>query len=651
MVYKVQKDAFQKIHRSKFLNPIYNNPRFELFIKSVESCIRNQIEVYNFLICWNGIHQQIKSANYLLDFANLLEKINIVEAEDAKEKEQAPVKRVLRSSIRNKSSRLQTYFPWADSVIHNQKKLLSKPIIDLLSDYADYMEAYTPKQRKSLPSRGNVSKVITGTPEHDLLVEISKWVANKSGIPYCHEVFDAILKVQKKPVLNSGDVFKAATQCPHKLFRLFMQSDFSHYDLNNGEALIHLLFMPLAINPDEDGEAHLHPDYPFFGNDIFQYTTFNVSHLNLAILKNAWGEFYKIYNSLQKHKPYYGAGDLFSLTVDSLQGDVINLTESDLRSLLYEIRPNIWGVNSWLHLIALDPKSTQWTTQSLACLGVALPPPPPYFVGFLFEVANYVYHGQLPDLSSRILLSGMIQVVYWSDKQPEVAYPFITPYLGVLYNHRRTDVFKDIGPIIIFAMGQPSQTAIHQGIHTRTLYDILYGLILNIDFESVETIGNKVDLVSDSSPCCLRLDLSQIISHLSAYPEEDPINHVLGIMVAALNSNGGDILITMPTETGGELTKDANDFLEVLGECEISAKLQNFTYFNVRLIEGQPYQVWITLYRSSRPAYIMRQGIFGLQVMKSSDGTSTIHLYSDATRKLAEHFPMFERRHAFVLSC
>ena len=651
MVYKVQKDAFQKIHRSKFLNPIYNNPRFEIFIKSVESCIRNQIEVYNLLICWNGIHQQIKSANYLLDFANLLEKIKIVEAEDAKEKEQASVKRVLRSSIKNKSSRLQTYFPWADYVIHNQKRLLTKPTIDLLSDYADYLEAYTPKQWKSLPSRGKASKVITGTPEHDLLVEISKWVANKSGIPYCHEVFDAILKVQKKPVLNSGDVFKAATQCPHKLFRLFMQSDFSHYDLNNGEALIHLLFMPLAINPDEDGEAHLHPDYPFFGNDIFQYTTFNVSPLNQAILKNAWGEFYKLYNSLQKHKPYYGAGDLFSLTVDSLQGDVINLTESDLRSLLYDIGPNIWGVNSWLHLIALDPKSTQWTTQSLACLGVVLSPPPPYFVGYIFEVADYVYHGQLPDLSSRILLSGMIQVVYWSDKQPDVAYPFITPYLRVLYNHRRTDVFKDIGPIIIFAMGQPSQTAIHKGIHTRTLYDILYGLILNIDFESVETIGNKVDLVSDSSPCCLRLDLSQIISHLSAYPEEDPINHVLGIMVAALNSNGGDILITLPTETGGELTKNANEFLEVLGECEISAKLQNFAYFNYRPIKGQPYQVLITLYRSSRPVYIMRQGIFGLQVMKSSDGTSTIHLYSDATRKLAEHFPMFERRHAFVLSC
>ena len=651
MAYKAQKSIFKNTHRARFINPIYNNPRFELFTKSVESCIRNQLEFDEILLCWKGINQRLTSTNYPLDFANLLEKIKIVEAEDAKEKEQAPVKRVLRSSIKNKSSKLQTYFPWADSVIRRIKKQVTKPTIDLLSDYADYMEAYIPKHRKSLPSRGNVSKVIMGTLEHDLLVEISKWVANKSGIPYCHEVFDAILKVQKKPVLNSGDVFKAATQCPHKLFRLFMQSDFSHYDLNNGEALIHLLFMPLAIDPDEDGEAHLHPDYPFFGNDIFQYTTFNVSPLNLAILKNAWGEFYKLYNSLQKHKPYYGAGDLFSLTVDSLQGDISNLTESDLRSLLYEIRPNIWGVNSWLHLIALDPKSTQWTTQSLACLGVLLPPPPPYFVGYIFEVADYVYHGQLPDLSSRILLSGMIQVVYWSDKQPDVAYPFITPYLGVLYNHRRTDVFKDIGPIIIFAMGQPSQTAIHRGIHTRILYDILYGLIINIDFESVETIGNNVNLVSDSSPCCLKLYLSQDFSHLSAYQEKDPINNVLGIMVAALNSNGGDILISLPTQASGELTKNANEFLEVLGECEISAKLQNFTYFNFRLIKGQPYQVLITLYRSSRPVYIMRQGLFGLQVMKSSDGTSTIHLYSDATRKLAEHFPMFERRHAFVLSC
>lgn len=630
---------FTSAHDKKLIQPLNRDPSFDLYLKSLATCLRNQIDITPLEQWWVANRHLLKSDSFLIDFVGLLERLNVTGKFKGQKGRQSNT--ACQSKAKRKKFNDSSFFlPWIDSnfkkwmVSHNiNRKVFNKLVVN---EYLAYLSRYHRRRSRwtySKPRSPVMIDVTTGTAEHNHLVEISHWVAQKSGIRNCRYVLDTILRSRRERVLYSGHVFEAATKCPCELFDLFMTSDFSGFNLENGKALVFFLSLPVRFDPQPHQGAYLNPDELFFIFQIFKNIPFKANSATMALLKTAWANFYNQWDEVSGgDRLARDTEDFFALTVDSVTG-CTDPTASELKNILEEIRPNIWSVQFWLHRVVLgdgSPSVNAARFDKLSCSGIN-----PEFVGYFFVVADYVYKQHRSDLSSCILTCGLFQLCYWADDNEQIFDDFLSTYFPIILNHRRTEMFLCV-TVDFMAQFVPLFYA----------HDMLGFTLL----DEIFVVDQSTNAFIDNSHCDMEIDLNAPLVHL--YAGADIVDYILLLMTAALNSNGGDIVVVLPHDDDGVLTvtKDSSRLLDTIEQLEKSAKVHGLTCIETTLDDRIPCFV-IQLFRGSRPVFINGNGFAGLYAFDHQSSTPIFYSGREASTLLTHRFTLLEQKHAVVLFC
>lgn len=636
----------------RLIKPLERNPEFGVYLKSLKSCLKHHMIITPLKAWWDNNNHTITYGNVLIDYTSLLELINITNPSKTIAHTNPGGQGQASSKTAKKAKPLYPQLPWVNELFLLSKDSHISLLREFFSDYSEYLATHEAETRKEICVIPKVIHLVTGTPEHHHLLEISNWVSNKSNIVNCQLVFDAILEIHNPAAVDSGDVFRAATLCPHNLFKLFMMSDFTGYDFENGKALIHLLSLPLSIDKWNDyGQAHMHPDYPFFNNSIFSHK-FNVALSDLPQLTSSWNDFYERYSTISwgpiNENMSYGGGSLFALTVGSLSENGDTPNASEISEILNQTQPNIWCVQHWIHADILDTTSPQWRTARLNLLGDFNLVPE--FVNYFFVVAQYVLDKDMTDLSSRILITGLIHLILWSKGDKSNALPVIQEYFPVIYNHRRTETFREM---IIYIRSRLISTTITNNALTIPLAQFdkfLEYVIFQESLPQVIAAETHMKAISHNRPIVSGMDMN--ILDNQAYTEDYVASFILMTIGALLNSNGGDIIITLPSQNNGN--KFVQPLLSALSALEYSAKMQGYDcVVTSKAIEESSgnHIIWLKCYRSSRPVFINKNGLPGGITSITPDNKYIYYHGNDATNILGKRYSMIKQRHSIVLSC
>ena len=456
-------------------------------------------------------------------------------------------------------------------------------------------------------------------------------------------------KIRTPSELNSGRAFKAACSCPHKLFRTFMESDFTGYNFSNGDALLHLLALPLAVTSNDYGKAHLNPEYPFFGNDIFSNNFSISSKKTLARLNIAWNKFYKKYNHLSdlynNNRTFSGGEKLFGMTVASLVNDN-EITASALMKIFNDTQPNIWCIQYWLNTFILgeDSSSVKETIWQNFDVNYVMPD----FVDYFFSIAQHIYDIGKSEISSRVLVTGIIQAMYWARKEQSLALKVFKNFFPVIFNHRRTEAFRTANKYILANLQilrhdtpnnlLPYKEYLERIIDSHTHY-ASYNQWKNI-LSDLKSIEQNTKSIHSYRPRIIHYD-SQSFKVQPALDYKSVATLLANNIAACLNTNGGDIIITIPLDKDNKLVwpGDIFDFaIKAIFKYNSSLFYDNLGLRGYRDKEIKTYTMWISCYRSSHPAFAIIDDASSFPVYEPATGNLIILRGIAAAKYIFEHF-------------
>ena len=626
------------------LSSLNSTHKFAIYLEMLGNCLLHGKDIRPLVAWWDDHHHQLTPTNPLLELAGLLDQIAFPTAVHP-----APSTAAATSPVDAVSKEhFLTYLPWAAEVFQRPKIYrYKKLILRVVKEYAQYLAAYAPGGLSNAGNKITHLVVHPGSTEHDHLAMLSAWVATRSGIPNCHFVFDVILGRSLPETLDTGDLFAAAIQCPHQLFRLFMGSNLSAYDFSNGAALLHLLSLPLALDPDDQGPAHLTPHYPFFGCTSLPLQ-YDLTAERWIALAHAWQRFYAAYSSLSTElnfrRPFLGGQHLFAFTVSSLMENNGSPTGPEFRKILEATEPNIWCVHSWLNTVLLGHGSSSWQAAYLGKLNDYLPD----FVHYFFELAQYGYDRHVPDLSSRTLMTGILLLDFWTIREAQSAHQCVDDYLAVLVNHRRTDMLMRHRSYLIQLLLNRYPNDAHLSLMWEELLTVL-------DPESFQTVEDQ-----EQNPRCHRANSPSTFDlNYDSYPhpgdDEAFYADFLTHLCSALNTHGGDMWLTLPLETHGEHTNISLLINQVLAsfEQQVPASETNILVIS-RLQQRTGYaeiweNIWLKCLRGSRPVWINSHGHPWIAIT-DADTQQPRKLYgAQALEIIAQRFPMCDQRQSVMI--
>jgi hypothetical protein len=634
-----------KTLENKLLRSLNRKLEFATYLEALGYCMLHGKDIRSLVAWWDDNHHLLTPTNPLLELAGLLDQIEFHAAVNP-----APSTADVTSPVDSVSKAcFATYLPWAEEVLQKAKDDREKNRIhQVVEEYAQYLAAHAPEGLSNARNRIANLVVHPGSPEYDHLATLSAWVSTLSGIPNCHFVFDAILGRPSPLTLDTGDLFKAVIQCPHKLFRLFMGRDLSAYDFSNGEALLHLLSLPLALDPDDKGPAHLTPDYPFFSSAPLPLQ-FDLSAERWIALAHAWQRFYAAYSTLSTElnfrKPFVGGQHLFVLTVSSLMENNGSPTGPEFKKILEATEPNIWCVHSWLNTVILGRGSSSWQAAYFEKLSGYVP----YFVSYFFELAHYGYDRHVADLSSRTLLTGILQLDFWTEGDAISAQQCVDEYFTVLVNHRRTDTLMSHR----FYLIQLLLNRYPNDAQLSLTWEELFKVLDPESFQTVEDMGQNPRCHRANSPSILDLNYDSY-----PIPGADEVFHAdfLTYVSSALNTNGGDIWLTLPLKKHGEQTNISLRINQVLASIEhqVPADEANILVIT-RLQQRTGYaeiweNIWLKCLRGSRPVWINSQGLPWLAITDANNQQPKKLYGTQAREIITQRFPLCHQRQSLMIA-
>ena len=641
------------VTESQSINYLNANPDFDIYLLTLKLYLETNRDIGVLKEWWDNNYQNLVYTDVLNDFARLLEDLQITNSAKAQTSTMSSVSGTHAAQKPEKKKRIQfKYLPWKGSWFKLKEADNFNGTRNFFSEYNQLLKRFAPTTVPDVKQVKDKIIIETGTDKHKHLAEISEWVAQKSSIKDSIYVLQAILQTHSPLVLYSGRVFKAACSCPHKLFRLFMASDFTDYNLKNGEALLHILVLPIAVAPNENGPAHLTPDYPFFGHDIFSITFDISSKSTLASLAIAWKKFYQKYNILcdtqNNNRVFVGGGKLFNLTIESLNKNMNDA--SDLEKILNDTEPNIWCVQYWLHFVVLDADSP-WLHGALLNNyddDIVIPE----FVDYFFSTAQYIFNKGMSEISSRVLVAGIILVFYWTRHQQGLALTVFKDFFPVIFNHRRTEPFRKANDFIRSKLALLNKNRPNTPQHLLPYNDYFLRIldyfgsytsptewILNLS--KIESVGKNTGSIQSNSPCLIRYDFRTL--EISQDHDAKSIATTLANIIAAcLNANGGDIIIT--------LMLDQNNKPIPPGAFFDSAIRNIFQFptskpYEILMVKGHIDEqnkidtIWIRCYRSNRPTFTVLGNTSCFPVFSSSCGAPNIYKGAEADKYISKYFP------------
>ena len=636
---------------SQLINYLNTNPDFHIYLITLKLYLETNRDIGVLKEWWDKNYQNLVYTDVLLEFASLLEDLQITNSAKAQPSNIPSVAGTQAAQKPEKNKRLQfRYLPWKGAWFKLKNAGDFSGTKSFFIDYNQLLKRFAPTTIPDVKQVKDKIIIETGTDKHKHLAEISEWVAQKSSIKDSIYVLQAILQTHSPLVLYSGRVFKAACSCHHKLFRLFMASDFTDYNLKNGEALLHILDLPMAVAPNENGPAHLTPDYPFFGHDIFPILFDISSKSTLASLAIAWKKFYQKYNILcdtqNNNRVFVGGGKLFNLTIESLNKHMNDA--SDLEKILNDTEPNIWCVQYWLHFVVLDADSP-WLHGALINNfddDIVIPE----FVDYFFSIARHMYDKGMSEISSRVLVTGIILVFYWTRHRQDLALTVFKNFFPVIFNHRRTEPFRKANEFIRSKLALLDKDKPNTPQHLLPYIHYLKSILDDFDYSldgmwklpQIESVGQDSGSIQSNSPCVFRYDLRTL--EISQDHDDKTIATTLANIIAAcLNANGGDIIII-------SLTLDENNKLLPPGDFFDSAIRTIFQF-----PKSVPYKIltkddhidekkkirsiWIRCYRSNRPTFTVIGNTSCFPVLTSSCGATTSYKGAEADKYISKYFP------------
>ena len=645
---------------------IEKSPKFFRFLYELACCIERRIDVTplenwwdknNHLIeCTHNKEEDFKTLdgmpwNALLEFEEFLGRIELVQPS----KKDNTATSISVPKVTKKSQKL-TYpqLPWVDFLFAVSERYKNQNAHTIYINYSRYLEKYASQKRCRiedgvLPFEDELkpSKVQIGSNESAFLAKIGSWLSKNSGINNLEYVFETIFGTRSTVVKNSGDIFRAACQCPNLIFTRFMQSDFSGYDFSDGKALIHILSLPLNVNVSGFGPAHLNPEYPFYDNDIFP-STFKLSDKDRKKLITSWQRFFQQYNILNEKYldlRIFGGGKLFNLVVNSLKGEETEINSSELSSILYDTNPNIWCVQYWLHSIVLTPETQLWSLGIFSRLGES----EPELARFFCVIAQYIYDQGAPDIASRLLMTGMTTLYFFSNENEESILNVIGDNFPALFNMRRTDAFLHLGLNNFFKIMEWNKFDSQSNL-TKIL-NRLSTLLNNPSIEDIVRVGNETHAIKDNSPVIVEFDLSK--PEYQSKTNHEIINLVMRSIAAASNTNGGDVLITIPVANNYEPSPLEQDIEKSLKSLLTSALSNDFHFIKKTRIAGtsDKMTIWMQCYRSEHPVFLNRKGVSGLITFEIPKYKIRIQYGEEANKEIKKRFPMINISPPVVLSC
>lgn len=626
------------------LSSLNGTHKFAIYLEMLGNCLLHGKDIRPLVAWWDDHHHQLTPTNPLLELAGLLDQIEFPTAVHP-----APSTAAATSPVDAVSkAHFLTYLPWAAEVFQRPKIYrYKKLILRVVKEYAQYLAAYAPGGLSNAGNKITHLVVHPGSPEHDHLAMLSAWVATRSGIPNCHFVFDVILGRSLPETLDTGDLFAAAIQCPHQLFRLFMGSNLSAYDFSNGEALLHLLSLPLALDPDDQGPAHLTPNYPFFGCTSLPLQ-YDLTAERWIALAHAWQRFYAAYSSLSTElnfrRPFLGGQHLFAFTLSSLMDNNGSPTGPEFRKILEATEPNIWCVHSWLNTVLLGHGSSSWQAAYLGKLNDYLPD----FVHYFFELAQYGYDRHVPDLSSRTLMAGILLLDFWTIREAQSAHQCVDDYFAVLVNHRRTDMLMRHWGFLVGLL-------ITRNPDNATLSLTWKALLKVFNEPKFQTM---VDL--RQNPRCNRANSPSILDLTYASDpmqeaDEAFLDDFLTHLGSAFNTHGGDIRLTTILKRIGQATNISKLFYQIRRSIREQVpndadNILEIKYSQLQDAYGEISEtVWLKCSRGSRPVWFTSHGLPWLAIT-DADTQQPRKLYgAQALEIIAQRFPMFDQRQAVMI--
>lgn len=627
----------------KLIKSLDANLNFDIYLQSIKRCLKKGLSLTPLIKWWEQNNDNLYSNNILIEYTNLLELIKITRPSIS------PSEKLISPNNSYTTKAKYKHMPWID----DYSKLNSIALVltnNFFKDYCQYLARYAPRGNPCLNHRKKpIFNINHGSIEHDHLIEMSRWVSGRSAIKNCNLVFDLILGSGEKSSVNSGMLFRAACSCPHKLFQLFMESDFRGIDFNNGEALYFLLLTPLSLNPSDNGPARITPCYPFFNNDIFS-GNFTVSPANRKKLSMAWRKFFQRYNALSINandkRVFHGSAELFELTVNSLKEDSSIPSSIELATILTITKPNIWCVQCWLHTVVLD-KNSLWLKSAYFGKEIGIAPD---FVGYFFEFANYLFCRDNSDLSSRILITGLINLFFWTSENANEALGFIKAYLPTLYNHRRTDAVLQMQSYIVSNLTFIKNNKNFKSRHINLYNELenIFGTILDqhVCFQKDYNQSKKI-----KEPLFFQISIGK---HNALDIDQNPIEkYILNLIGAALNTNGGDIQITIPLDKKGKPTIDAEHVINAIQHLEYTAGQQKFKYLIAEeTISNKNEPIFrIICYRSCQPVFLKRNGTLVFPIFLTLESKPFVLQEDQSASFIAERFIMSDRKKPIELEC
>ena len=648
----------------QLINSLNDNSNFEDYLSSIKFCLENNINIDPLKQWWDNNNQKLAYSDVLLDFASLLEDLQITNHPS----NGSSVAGTQSAQKPKRKKRLNyKYLPWTNTLFVLPTLVGHKAYIgtsEFLGDYNKCLKQFAPPQSAQTHKPNKKTIIAINTAEHDHIKDISEWVSQKSPIKDSIYILQGILKTRPDKVSNSGKVFKSACSCPHKLFRLFMESDFTGYDLTDGEALLHILSLPMAVAPNENYPAYLTPDYPFFDNDIFP-DNFNVlSKSTLDSLAVAWKVFYLKYDQLcgtQNHnRTFVGGEKLFNLTLNSLANDnnSTSMTAPILTKIMRDTEPNIWIVQYWLHFVVLDPNSRWLSVVKLENFDYKFVMAG--CVDYFFSVADYIYHKGVSEISSRVLVAGITQVIFWARNHCDLALTVFKNFFPVIFNHRRTEPFnqftdymrKYLEILEKNSQNTPKDLLAYRG-NIMVILD--YNPITRIQYSrnnslsNIKLVAEATNSIQPNNPCFIDYNLNTLqISEDHDYKSIATI--LVNIIAACLNTNGGDVFITIPLNNKKTPIGPSELFSKAISSIRSIRYIHEYTNFHSWEENDEQEVNWIKCYRCSRPAFTNIDNELKLPITTSSCEYPTLLNRVDADNYISEHFPLHDQVQPIVLT-
>lgn len=661
--------AAVKTLSARYYNNIFKKiekyPYLSTFLDELACCIEKRIDVAPLYNWWDNKNHLIEYApdkskhteyqckfmlNPLQEFAQFLERIEFVQPT---KKENAASNSVVPEATKKSQKITYPQLPWVDFLFAVSERYANNNTQTIYTNYSRYLEKYASQERYKIEKEGLPIaddfklKVQIGGNESALLAKVGTWTGQKSGIQNPESVIGTIFGTRSSVVKNSGDIFWAACQCPNYIFTRFMQSDFTGYDFSDGKALIHILSLPLDVNVRGHWAAHLNPEYPFYGNVIFP-NSFKLSSKDRKKLITTWKKFFQRYNSLieeYKDLRIFGGGELFDLVVNSLKGEETEINSSELSSILYDTSPNIWCVQYWLHSVVLTPDTLIWKQGIFSRIGES----EPELANFFFVIAQYIYDQGAPDVASRLLMTGISALYFFSNDYEKSILNVIGDNFPAIYSIRRTDAFCHLAIRDFFKIQEWNKFDNESNL-TKILYR-LSTLLDNPSIEDIVRVGNETHAIKDNSPVVVEFDLSD--PKYQAKSNHEIINLVLRSIAAALNTNGGDVLIIIPHVILHKNSQIVHDIQKLFNSLLTSASTNDFHFIKVEGIVGNSDRniEWVQCYRSEHPVFLNRKGISGLITFEIPKQKITIKYGDEATKEIKNRFLMSNISPPLVLSC